>query len=136
MAKMSEEHKAALAAGAKQTKAVKAYLEGLQDMAPKKGRQRTEETVAAQLEAAKAVIADKGAGVLDVLNARQAESDLETELEAMNTDTGPDMKALEKDFSKHVAAYGERKGITYSTWRRMGIAGDVLTAAGVPRTRS
>ena len=33
-------------------------------------------------------------------------------------------------------AYGERKGITYSTWRAAGVSAAVLSKAEIPRTRS
>ena len=36
---------------------------------------------------------------------------------------------------KVARAYGERKGITYGTWRDFGVAADVLKKAGIQRTR-
>ena len=32
-------------------------------------------------------------------------------------------------------AYGERKGITYGTWRAVGVSATVLQQADIPRTR-
>jgi hypothetical protein len=132
---MSDEHKAALAAGAKQSKAVKGYLKALKDSG-KKTKNRPEEDIAADMEAAKAIIKDDSAGVLVQLMACKDEAALETELRAaQSAGDGSDWDALTKDFVAQAAAYGERKGITWSVWRKMGVAGDVLVDAGVKRTR-
>ncbi len=37
---------------------------------------------------------------------------------------------------KVAKSYGERKGITYATWRGAGVSPAVLRAAGIPRTRA
>jgi hypothetical protein len=46
------------------------------------------------------------------------------------------MAALEKGFVRVARIYGERKGISYSTWRAVGVSAAVLQQAKIPRTRS
>jgi hypothetical protein len=58
---------------------------------------------------------------------------LEAELKRLQSNL--DIKKLEKAFVASAKAYGERKGIIYSTWREAGVAPAVLTRAGIKRTR-
>ena len=53
---------------------------------------------------------------------------------ARNGDT-QDLGELEKQFIKVARSYGERKGISYCTWRSAGVPAAVLQSAGVARTR-
>jgi hypothetical protein len=46
-----------------------------------------------------------------------------------------DFASVEKAFVKVARSYGERKGITYKSWRSVGVSASVLAAAKVPRTR-
>jgi hypothetical protein len=46
------------------------------------------------------------------------------------------MSALEKEFIKVAKAYGERKGITYATWRAAGVSATVLQKADISRARA
>ena len=46
-----------------------------------------------------------------------------------------DIAALEKGFIKVARNYGERKGISYSAWRTVGVSASVLQQAKIPRTR-
>ncbi|HLH45922.1 MAG TPA: hypothetical protein VKV25_02110, partial [Acidimicrobiales bacterium] len=46
-----------------------------------------------------------------------------------------DLTDLERQFVKVAKSYGERKGITYGTWRSAGVSAAVLQRAGIPRTR-
>jgi len=46
-----------------------------------------------------------------------------------------DIGSLEKQFVKVAKTYGDRKGISYGTWRTAGVSAAVLQKAGVPRTR-
>ncbi len=43
--------------------------------------------------------------------------------------------ALEKQFIKVAKGYGERKGITYGTWRAAGVSAAVLHSADISRAR-
>ena len=45
------------------------------------------------------------------------------------------MGELEKRFVRVAKAYGERKGISYGTWRAAGVSSATLSKAGIARTR-
>ena len=124
---MTSEHKEAMAAGRAEGRAVKAYLDGLEQQRPRRGRPRTAESIRRRLEALAAELAD--AASLQRLQLLQERRDLEAELEAKS---GPaaDLATLEAGFVKVAKAYGERKGIAYATWREMGVPADVLGRGG------
>jgi hypothetical protein len=75
-----------------------------------------------------------GADALTRLHLLQEQKDLLDE--RSRVDQVKDMSALEKEFIKVAKAYGERKGITYSTWRAAGVSATVLQKADVSRARS
>lgn len=128
---MTDEHKAALDRGRREARAVKAYLEGLEATKPKRGRRRTADTIAARLEKIEAELAD--ATPMSRLALVQERLDLQAELAAMEQTV--DLEALEQGFIECAAGYGERKGITYTAWREVGVDPKVLEAAGIARTR-
>jgi hypothetical protein len=129
---MSPEHKKALAQGREQSRVVKEYLEALEATAPRRGRRRTPESIQKRL----AVIEDTidSASAIQRLQLLQERRDLEAELDAL--DEPIDIAGLEKAFIKVAAAYGDAKGITWPTWREAGVTPEVLTRAGIARTRS
>jgi uncharacterized protein YicC (UPF0701 family) len=126
---MTAEHKAALAAGRAQGRAVRDYLEALEAHRPKRGRKRTPDSIKKRLDRIEAEIdaADAMKRVLLV----QERMDLQTELEAM--DGGADIEALEEAFVEAAKEYSARKGITYAAWREVGVPPNVLKAAGITR---
>lgn len=126
---MSDEHKAALAEGREQGRAIRAYLEALEAHKPKRGRKRTAESIQKRLAAIAKEIST--ADPMTRLLLTQEQVDLETELAQM--DSGVDLTELEAEFIEAAAGYSERKGITYDTWRKMGIAPATLKAAGIRR---
>ncbi|MGI8939997.1 MAG: hypothetical protein ACR2JF_17635 [Iamia sp.] len=126
---MSDEHKAAIAEGRAQAKAVSDYLEALAANKPKRGRQRTPATIEARITAIDAEIDD--ADQLTALNLRQEKMDLQAELAAKQKTV--DVSAYEKAFVAQAAAYGKRKGISYKVWRDAGLAPAVLKKAGITR---
>lgn len=128
---MSDEHKAAIAEGRAQAKAVSDYLEALAANKRRPGRQRTAEKVRDDL----AKVADElaAADAIGRLNLEQRRLDLEQELAAKST-TGVDTTALEAAFVEHAAAYAARKGISYGVWRKSGVPAAVLTKAGISRS--
>jgi len=128
---MSAAHKAALATGREEGRVVRRYLEALEQTKPRRGRKRTPQSIQRRLAAIDAAFAD--ANVLSRLQLTQEGIDLEAEL-ATSEDT-LDIPSLEKDFVKVAAAYGSRKGISYSAWRSVGVSAAVLQKARVPRTR-
>ncbi len=127
---MSEDHKANLAVGREQARVVRAYLQGLQDNQPKRGRKVTPESLEARLEATKAAIDAEGNPVrrLELISERDA---LQSRLDNYGTDS--DLTEIEAEFIGVAAAYGRRRGISYAAWREVGVQPAVLKAAGIGR---
>ena len=126
---MTEEHKAALAEGRAQGRAVRAYLEALETHRPKRGRKRTPESMRARLDTIDATI--EGADPMTRLQMAQERIDL---LEALHAAQTPvDLTALEDEFVAAAAHYGDRKGIGYAAWREVGVPAAVLKRAGITR---
>jgi len=126
---MSEEHKAALAAGRAEGRAVRTYLEALDRHRPRRGRRRTPDSVSRRLTSIENQL--QGADPLARLHLLKEKGDLEGELDRARS--GDDLVALERNFVKVARSYGERKGISYSVWRAAGVSPAVLQRAGVIR---
>ena len=45
-----------------------------------------------------------------------------------------DISGLEKGFVRDAKAYSDSKGITYASWREVGVPADVLKKAGITRS--
>jgi hypothetical protein len=127
---LTTEHKEAMAAGRTEGRAVKAFLDAVAEHRPRRGRQRTAESIRRRLAAITSELDD--ATSLRRLQLIQERRDLESELEKK---AGPaaDLATLEADFTKVAKAYGERKGIAYATWREMGVPSEVLARSGITR---
>lgn len=126
---MSVEHKAALAAGRAEGRAVRRYLEALENHRPRRGRRRTPDSISRRLTTIDGQLESSDA--LTRLHLLKEKDDLEAELGRARS--GDDLAALEKGFVKVARSYGERKGITYSVWRAAGVSPAVLQRAGVIR---
>lgn len=126
---MSDSHKAALAEGRDQGRAVRRYLEALEAHKPKRGRKRTQESVQKRLLAIDEKLAE--ADALTRLHLVQERMNLENEL--ATSDSTVDLHALEDEFAASAAPYGARKGITYAAWRQLGVDPAVLRKAGIKR---
>jgi hypothetical protein len=129
---MSNEHKAALAKGREEGLAVRRYLEALESSRPRRGRRRTPASIEKKLAAIEIELA--ATDPLTRLHLLQEKKDLEEEL--VKAGDPVDISELEKRFVKVARSYGERKGISYGTWRTAGVSAAVLQRAGVPRARS
>jgi hypothetical protein len=57
--------------------------------------------------------------------------DLEAEKDSMQTTV--DLSGFEADFVKAAKGYSERKGISYTAWRELGVPAAVLKQAGIGR---
>ena len=128
---MSDEHKAALAEGRDQGRAVRRYLEALEAQQAEAGPQadaRIHEE-AARRHRSRASPPPTRCSELHLVQERL---DLQAELEA--TESNVDLDELEKDFVGAAGAYSERKGITYAAWREVGVPAAVLEQAGIART--
>ncbi len=126
---MSDAHKAALAEGREQGRAVRRYLEALEAHKPKRGRKRTPESVQKRLAAIDEKLPD--ADPLTRLHLLQERMNLENEL--ASSDNSVDLEQLEAEFVAAAAPYGARKGITYAAWRQLGVDPSVLRKAGIKR---
>ena len=128
---MSTGHKAALARGRAESATVRHYLEALETSKPKRGRKRTPASIDKRLGTIDGQLA--GADALTRLHLLQEQTDLLDE--RSRVDQVKDLTALEKQFVKVAKAYGERKGINYSTWRAAGVSAAVLQKAEISRAR-
>jgi hypothetical protein len=126
---MSDSHKAALAEGREQGRAVRRYLEALDANKPKRGRKRTPETMRKRLDRIQADIGS--ADPLKRLQLVQERMDLEQQMEAAEVTV--DLSQLEKDFVAAAAGYSRRKGISYAAWRELGVSASTLKEAGISR---
>lgn len=129
---LSDQHKAAMAAGRTEGRAVRKYLEALEQHRPKRGRRRTPDSINARLEKIDREFGD--ADAVSRLTLVQERIDLQAELAAMEDPV--DLDAIEAEFVAAAKGYGERKGISYAAWREVGVPAAVLKRAGIGRGAS
>jgi hypothetical protein len=127
---MSDEHKAAIARGREENRAIKDYLSATTQRKP--GRPVTAASVKAKLEGIEAKLASES-DAMKRLGLIQARRDAQAQLGTLGESV--DLSALEAGFVRHAKAYSERKGISYGAWREAGVPAPVLKAAGIARTR-
>lgn len=126
---MTDEHKEALARGRAEGKAVREYLEALRANKPRRGRKRTPESIARRIDAIDAEMLE--ADALSELRLVEERRRLLDDL--ANLANKVDIEKLEKEFVAVAKSYGDRQGISYSSWREVGVEARVLRAAGVGR---
>ena len=127
---MSAEHKAALAQGRSEGKAVRDYLDALRANKPKRGRKRTPDSIKKRLAAIDADLPE--ADALTELRLVQEKRDLLAELDSMGN--AVDLGAIEAAFVKVAKSYSERQNISYASWREVGVEASVLKRAGISRS--
>lgn len=127
---MSEAHKASLARGRSEGRVVRNYLEAIA-AGPKRRRARS----AASIEARIAEIAAdlECADAIERLRLVQERRDLRHELATNAPEV--DIAALEAAFVDVGASYSQRHGISYESWREVGVPATTLRRAGVSRGR-
>jgi hypothetical protein len=127
---MSDAHKEALAQGRKESRIVKAYLEALRSRRP--GRPVTPESVRERIGKLDERLNEEGDSLkrLDLIQAK-----LDAEEQLADVSESVDIDAREKEFAQIAKSYSERKGISYSAWRQIGVPASVLKRASIPRTR-
>jgi hypothetical protein len=126
---MSDEHKAALAAGRTEGRAIRNYLEALEAHKPKRGRKRTPESIARRIAAINTDL--ETADPVSKVKLVQERMDLEAEL--ASTQASVDLPRLEDQFVQVVKPYSQRNGISYAAWREIGVQPAVLKRAGMSR---
>lgn len=125
---MSDEHKAALAEGRQQARAIKGYLEALGGRRP--GRPVTPESLRSKLARIEARIDAEADPLRRVDLVQQRLDTLQSLREAQAT---ADISGLETGFADNALAYSQRKGISYAAWREAGVPAVVLKSAGISR---
>jgi hypothetical protein len=121
---MTDEHKAALAQGRVEGRAVRNYMAALQSTSAPRKRGRKGKS-AAELQEAIMNASDP----MERLRLRPL---LREALEQESVEE-LDMESLQADFIKVVASYSERTGLTYADWREEGVPPAVLKEAGMSR---
>jgi hypothetical protein len=127
---VTDEHKAAMAEGRSQSRAISAYLQGLEANKPKRGRKRTSESIDKRLAAIEEEL--ESAAPIKALSLVQERRDLIEEKSRMGETV--DLDELEEAFVAAAKPYGERKGISYAAWRELGVPASVLKRAGIGRS--
>jgi len=125
---MSAEHKAALAKGRRESRAIKQYLEGLKSRRP--GRPVTPATLAKRINDLEGKISSEKDPLRSV-ELRQAR--IEAEGALGRAESALDLADLEKGFVKNAKSYSKRKGISYAAWRESGVPAAILKEAGISR---
>ena len=126
---VTEEHKAAMAQGRVEGRAISSYLDALEQHKPKRGRKRTPESIDKQLADIDAKL-DAANGITR-LTLVQQKLDLQREKESLGATV--DLSKFEEAFVAAAKGYGQRKGISYAAWREVGVPADVLKRAGITR---
>jgi hypothetical protein len=126
---MTDSHKAALERGRAEGRVVRDYLEALRSSKPKRGRKRTAESINKRLARIEEELAV--ATAIDELQLLQERRDLQAEIQSI--DGGVDVSDLEAAFVDVAKGYGDRKGISYATWRDVGVSAATLKRAGIGR---
>jgi uncharacterized protein YicC (UPF0701 family) len=127
---MTDEHKAALAEGRSQGRAVRAYLEAIEGHRPKRGRKRTSDSISKRLDAIEEELQE--ADALRRLQLTQERINLQHELESAQDTV--DLESLEREFIRVAKGYAERKGISYAAFRELGVPASALKQAGISRS--
>jgi hypothetical protein len=127
---MSDEHKAALARGRSEGRAVRDYLDALRANKPKRGRKRTPDSIKKRLAAIDGQL--QQADPLNELHLIQERHNLESELSSMGS--AIDLSAIEDSFVRVAKSYSDRQHISYSSWREVGVPASVLKKAGISRS--
>jgi hypothetical protein len=126
---MTDQHKAALAEGRNESRAVKRYLEALEANRPKRGRKRSQDSIEKRLAEIETQVPT--ADPLKRVNLIQERLNLRNALGS--TEDTVDMAALEAEFVRAAGGYSARKGLTYAAWRELGVEPALLAEAGITR---
>jgi hypothetical protein len=127
---MSDEHKAALAQGRREGRAVKQYLRMVGSRRP--GRPVTKDSLERRIAGLNEKInaEDDPLKKLELIQAR-----IDAEDQMAEVEDAVDADAIEKEFLEVAKSYSERKGLSYSAWREAGVSAQTLREAGIARTR-
>ncbi|MGD2100836.1 MAG: hypothetical protein PVG83_01240 [Acidimicrobiia bacterium] len=76
---------------------------------------------------------DHASDPLERVDLIQSRLDIEKALSEVTS--GNDLDALQKGFVEHAESYSDRKGVSYTAWRELGVPAKVLREAGIKETR-
>jgi len=127
---MGQAQKDALALGREQARAIRLYLEALDELKPKRGRKRTPESVTAMLERLELELAG---GIDPLKRVHLLQTRLELEHELKGPLALPTIDHLEPGFIEHASGYSSRRGVSYDAWRAAGVPAPMLRKAGIHR---
>jgi hypothetical protein len=126
---VTDEHKAAMAEGRTQSRAIASYLEALETHKPKRGRKRTPDSIDKRRTAIDKSL--ETANPIKRLSLIQERLDLLNEKESLAGNV--DLSEFEDEFVAAAKGYSERKGISYAAWRELGVPPAILKRAGISR---
>lgn len=121
--------KKAMANGREESRMVRSYLDAI-ETPKRRGRQRTPDGIKRRLATIERQL--DSASTIQRLHLLQEQSDLADELRSKQTPL-QDVEKLRANFIKVAKSYGDRKGISYATWRAVGVDAATLKAAGITR---
>ena len=125
---MTDSHKAALEQGRSESRIVREYLTSVQATKRGPGRWRSEDTLRARLTAVNEEL--ETADAFDQLMLIQERRDLEDELSRVDNER---FSEIEASFVAIAKGFSARRGISYATWRDVGVPAATLKAAGITR---
>jgi hypothetical protein len=126
---VTDTHKAAMAEGRTQSRAIAAYLDALDTHKPKRGRKRTPDSIDKRLAAIDKSL--ETANPIKRLSLIQERLDLLNEKESLAGNV--DLSEFEDEFVAAAKGYSDRKGISYAAWRELGVPPAILKRAGISR---
>ena len=127
---LSPEVREARAAARAETRAVRAYLEGLQSSAGRRRRRRSPQEELAAVQTQLETETDQ----IQRISLIQKRLDAERRLSEYQAPV--DLETLQEQFVNVAKSYSARKGISYKAWREIGVPAAALTKSGIARTRS
>lgn len=132
MPDLTKEHQEALARGRRQAKVVRDYLDALEADQSRGAPGRPSDP-----DAVREKIADYEKRIEDeddpLRRVELIQKRLDSEQHLADLESGPDPEEMESDFLEVAKEYSDRKGITYTAWRELGVDPAVLKRAGISR---
>lgn len=125
--KMTKAHKEALAKGRVEGQLIRKYLELLDKTRPRRGRQRTIDSISRRLTKIEWEMVD--ADPISKIRLIQERIDLNAELATKKS--VENQQKLEEQFIKVALRYSAQHHISYAAWREFGVDPDVLSRAKI-----
>jgi hypothetical protein len=124
---MNKTHKEALAAGRNEGRVIRKYLELVEKTRPRRGRQRTTDSISRRLAKIESELEDAD----PISKVRLIQERINLNSEFADKKLAKDREQLENQFIKIALKYSERHEISYQAWREFGVDPDVLSRAKI-----